>query len=89
MYQDLLAIIATTERQMYRLKFEEDSHVSELQDFLLKRLSFDSISTSINIEDVSRCNFIFRRVYILLIKNESMKMFMAICRIIDYFRHKT
>lgn len=52
-YQDLLAVIATTERRMFRLKFQNDFHISQLQDFLLKRLQFDNISTSLNIEDVN------------------------------------
>lgn len=52
-YQDLLAVIATTERRMFRLKFRNDFHISQMQDFLLKRLQFDNISTSVNIEDVS------------------------------------
>lgn len=52
-FRDLLAAIATTERQMYRITLQDDADISQLQELLLTRLSFDSISTSLNIEDVN------------------------------------
>lgn len=56
--QDLLAVIASTQRRMFHLTFHDDFHTSQLQDFLLKRLQFENISTSLNIEDVIEVFFI-------------------------------
>lgn len=51
-FRDLLAIVATSERQMFRIKFADDVLMLQLHDFLLRRLSFDNIPTTLNINDV-------------------------------------
>ncbi|XP_031617868.1 uncharacterized protein LOC116337438 isoform X2 [Contarinia nasturtii] len=51
LFRDLLAVIATSERQMFRINFNDDTLMMQLTEFLLRRLSFDNISTAVSIDD--------------------------------------
>lgn len=52
-FRDLLAVIASSERQMFRIKFSDDTLMSDFTEFLLRRLSFDNISTTLSVDDVN------------------------------------
>lgn len=58
-YQDLLAVIASTERRFFRMKFDDEVNIFQLHDLLLSRLSFDSISTTVYVEDVNTSSSFF------------------------------
>lgn len=66
-FRDLLAIIATSERQMFRIELADDVSLSQLHDFLFRRLSFDNIPTTLSINDVNIVsNFIYFYILFLL-----------------------
>lgn len=56
-YQDLLAVVASTERRFFRMKFNDEVSIFQLHDLLVNRLSFDSISTTVYFEDVNIVSF--------------------------------
>lgn len=58
-YQDLLAVIASTERRFFRMKFSDEVNIFQLHDLLLSRFSFDSISTTVYVEDVNNSSISF------------------------------
>lgn len=46
-------MIASSERQMFQFNFADDTLMSQLTNFLVKRLSFEDITTNLSVEDVS------------------------------------
>ncbi|XP_055321469.1 uncharacterized protein LOC129577824 [Sitodiplosis mosellana] len=50
-FRDLLAVIASSERHMFRIKFSDDTLMSCLTEFLTRRLLFDNISTELSVDD--------------------------------------
>lgn len=53
MFRDFLAVIATTERQMFRIELGDDVLMSQFHDLLKRNLSFDNIATTVDVDDVS------------------------------------
>lgn len=52
-FRDLLAVIASTDRKMFRFHLGTDIVMSQLHDFLQKNLSYDNISTALDVDDAS------------------------------------
>lgn len=59
-----MAVIASSERQMFRIKFADDSLMSYFIEFLSRRLSFDTISTTLNVDDVNNFEFDWKLITI-------------------------
>lgn len=46
-------MIASTDRKMFRFHLGTDIVMSQIHDFLQKNLSYDNISTALDVDDVS------------------------------------